>query len=127
MGTGKILIVEDEDNNAAYLEIVLGHHGYSVAGIVRTGEEALELAARDHIDLLLMDIRLAGKVNGITAAECIIRTTGIPVIFVSAYAAAEMITQALATGAHDFVVKPYKMNRILHSIATALNKGPEPC
>ena len=126
MGKGNILVVEDEGVNAAYLEIVLGHHGYSVAGIVRTGEEALELAMRNHVDLLLMDIRLAGEVNGITAAERIIRTSGIPVIFVSAYATAEMIAQAMATGAHDFVVKPYKMNRILHAIAKALKKGTEP-
>ncbi len=68
-GAARILIVEDEDEIAQLIKIILVNHGLVVSDMVATGEEAVATALGTHPDLVLMDIKLRGKMDGIAAAE----------------------------------------------------------
>ena len=81
----RILIVEDEIVLAMALEKMLNAIGYEVIGIVTTGEEAIERSGREWPDLVAMDIRLAGKMDGIDAAARIEEISGAGIIFMTGY------------------------------------------
>ncbi|HPS23871.1 MAG TPA: response regulator [Methanoregulaceae archaeon] len=110
-----ILVVEDEVIVAHDIRDTLISFGYTVAGTVRTGEAALESVAKTRPDLVLMDIHLAGKTDGIDAATQIHAQYGIPVIFLTAYADNALIERAKAAQPYGFIVKPYE-ERGLHSV-----------
>lgn len=82
----RILIVEDEQIIAADLEIKLTRMGYQVVGSAVSGQEAIGLAERHRPDVILMDIQLEGRMNGMEAAETIRAGTRIPIIFITAFA-----------------------------------------
>lgn len=108
MNGHQILIVEDVAMIAEFMELVLYRHGYQVTGIATSGEEAIDIARTSQPDLVLMDIKLQGYVDGIEAARKIRSTCNVPVIFVSAYTEPEMINKALATGASGYIIKPFR-------------------
>jgi CheY-like chemotaxis protein len=81
-----ILIVEDEQIVAADLEVKLERMGHQVVGKAASGEEAIKLAEELRPELVFMDIRLQGAMDGTTAAQRVRELTGAPVIFVTAYA-----------------------------------------
>lgn len=110
-----ILIVEDERIVAEDLREVLLHLGYTVPAMVVSGEDAIEKAGIHHPDLVLMDIYLAGKINGIEAARRIRSEFGTPVIYITAYANQEIMAQAKITEPYGYILKPYD-ERELHSI-----------
>ncbi len=85
MGNRKILIVEDEMITALDLRNQLGQAGYSVSGLANSGEDALRMSEEFKPDLILMDVRLAGAMNGIETSRRIQETTSIPVIYLTAY------------------------------------------
>ena len=82
----KILVVDDEAIITMQLAERLTAMGYSVAGMAASGEDAIEKARRLSPDLVLMDIVMPGKLNGIEAAKTITGEMGIPVVFVTSYA-----------------------------------------
>ena len=82
----RVLVVEDEAIVAHDLRLRLQELGYSIAASVPSGEEAVQQAAALHPDLVLMDIQLAGDLDGVAAAEQIRTQYDIPVIFLTAYA-----------------------------------------
>ncbi|HBY79120.1 MAG TPA: diguanylate cyclase, partial [Cyanobacteria bacterium UBA11148] len=82
----KILVVEDESIVAWYLQEALKHLGHQVVGSAISGEEALECAAETQPNLVLMDIRLKGKMDGIAAAEQIYSRFDIPIVYLTAHA-----------------------------------------
>jgi CheY-like chemotaxis protein len=120
MGGGNILIVEDEGITGEYLMLLLASRGYSVAGVVSSGEDAVAMAMTTRPDLVLMDIKIKGEIDGIMAAEKIMQTTGIPIIFVSAYATDKMIDRAMETNPCDYIVKPFTSRRLLGAVEKAL-------
>ena len=73
----RILIVEDERMIATIIKEVLTKKGYCITDIVATGEEAVEISLETRPDLILMDIKLKGKMDGITAYEQINKTVDI--------------------------------------------------
>ena len=84
--TGKtILIVEDEGIIATRLHDILTRSGYVVPPPVTSGEEAMAAVAKAPPDLVLMDIELAGVINGITAAEHLRADFDLPIIYLTAY------------------------------------------
>ncbi|MCP4631777.1 MAG: response regulator, partial [candidate division Zixibacteria bacterium] len=91
MEKAKILIVEDEAIIAMEMENQLQELGYEVTSIVDTGEKAIQKAEEDRPNLILMDIRIKGEMDGIDAAEVIRNRFGIPVIFSTAYLDEERI------------------------------------
>lgn len=118
----RILIVEDERIIARALQRKLIRFGYEVVDIVGTGEEAIEIATREHPDLILMDIRLKGPIDGTVAAKQISSTQHIPIVFLTAYADDETLEAARASEPFGYVLKPYDERELRVVIEMALYK-----
>jgi len=110
-----IFIVEDEAIVANDLKETLRGLGYDVPGIAKSGELALEKVKDLHPDLVLMDIHLAGKMDGVETAGTIHTLYDIPVIYLTAYADKALLERAKITEPYGYVIKPYD-ERELHSI-----------
>jgi len=117
-----ILIVEDEGIVAMDLEGCLTDMGYVVAATVATGEEAILHASEDRPDLVLMDIMLKGKVDGIEAAQEIRARFNIPVVFLTAYPQDYSLDRIKATEPFGYLTKPVGMQELRGTIETALYK-----
>ena len=118
-----ILIVEDEAIVAEDLAGKIQQLGYAVAGITDTGEEAVELASHQQRPaLVLMDIRLAGAMDGITTAQQIIRECHLPVLFLTAHSDPETVALARQTGALGYILKPFDERDLRIQIEMALYK-----
>lgn len=117
-----IMIVEDEAIVAIALKVSLEEMGYSVSGIVATGEKAVEKAGMDRPDVVLMDICLRERMDGIEAAELIASRYGCPVIFLSAYADYELLERAKKAGPFGYLVKPFDNHELNATIEMALHK-----
>jgi PAS domain S-box-containing protein len=120
MEKARIQIVEDEAIIAMELESQLQSLGYEVTSIVDTGEKAIEKAETDKPDLILMDIRIKGEMDGIDAAEIIRNRFGIPVIFSTAYLDEERIERAKITMPFGYVLKPIQERDLRVTIEMAL-------
>jgi len=118
----KILIVEDDQITAADLRLVLEKKGYKVVGIVPTGEEALTMVESESPDLVFMDIRLKGEMDGIETAKVIESQFQIPVIFLTAYADKKVLERAKATHPLAYLTKPFQHDLILFTIEYHLMK-----
>ncbi len=81
----EILLVEDEVITAMFMMDLLTKAGFNVSNHVTTGENAIIFAEKTNPDIILMDIRLAGEMDGIEAAEKIQTVNNIPVIFITGY------------------------------------------
>ncbi|MFA4825544.1 MAG: PAS domain S-box protein [Methanoregula sp.] len=117
-----ILIVEDETIVANDIKETLISLGYSVAGMVKSGETALEKLADTRPDLVLMDIHLAGAMDGIEAAGQIHSLYDIPVIYLTAYADKTLLDRAKITEPYGYVIKPYDERGLHSSIEMAIYK-----
>ena len=89
------------------LEERLTEMGYSVSGMAASGEEAVEKARLARPDIVLMDIVMPGKLNGIEAAKIITEELDIPVVFVTAYADDSVVTSAKSVRPCGYIVKPF--------------------
>ena len=102
----RILVVEDEAVTAMELRSRLNRLGFQVGAPARTGEEALDRVRDEAPDLVLMDIRLPGKLDGVTTAHAL-RTFGdIPVIFLTGYSDSRTVRMAEAELPFGFLLKP---------------------
>ncbi len=108
----KILIVEDEVFIAKCMEIELKLAGYEICDSVRTGEEAIVAADRDKPDIALMDINLAGEMDGIQAAREIQKALGISIFFVTGYSDAETMERANQVGHIGYLQKPLRVSDV---------------
>lgn len=113
----KILIVEDEPLFSNYLKNLLLQENYEVVGIVERGLDAISFARMCQPDLILMDVMLKGSMSGSEAAvEIHQRDKSIKIIFLTAYAEAEMIEYAVNAEVMAYLLKPYRDNEILATI-----------
>lgn len=115
-----ILVVDDEAIITMQLEERLSTLGYAVVGMAASGEDAVRKAQQLHPDLVLMDIVMPGKMNGIEAAEKIITDLHIPVIFVTSYADDLIITKAKQVQPYGYIVKPFNELEIKAAIEIAI-------
>ncbi len=122
MAGEKILVVEDERVVARDIEKRLKKLGYVVAASVATGEAALEKVAAYRPDLVLMDIRLKGQMDGIEAAEQIRVVFGTPVIYLTAYADEATLERAKVTEPFGYIVKPFDERDLQVAIEIALRR-----
>ena len=120
----RILIAEDNDLVSLTLEEQLKGLGYDVAGIARSGTEAVSLAARLRPDLIIMDIRMP-EMEGTEAAARIRDHAPVPIIMLTAYADNETIKKAEAAGALGYLVKPINENELTPAIRIALARFKE--
>ncbi len=119
----QVLIVEDERIVAGDLRSRLRRMGYRVAAIVSTGDDAIRAADEHHPDLVLMDIRLEGTMDGIQAADTIRRNHNIPIIYLSAYADQSTVERAKVTEPFGYLLKPFEDSELRTTIEMALYKG----
>lgn len=110
-----IFIVEDEAIVANDIKETLKSLGYTVPGIAKSGELALEKVKEANPDLVLMDIHLAGQLDGVETAGKIHVLYDIPVIYLTAYADKALLDRAKITEPYGYIIKPYD-ERELHSV-----------
>ncbi len=112
----KFLLVEDEVINAMLIEEQLKIIGHVVSNHVTTGENAIISAKRNRPDIILMDIRLAGEIDGIEAATLI--NTGIPLIFTTCYDDQTIRERAEKLNPLGYLVKPLNIDELKTIIDT---------
>ncbi|MCX6683567.1 MAG: PAS domain S-box protein [Methanoregula sp.] len=117
-----ILIVEDERIVAEDLKETLKNFGYHVVAIAVSGEIAIERVNELHPELILMDIHLAGMMNGIEAAEMILKRHDLPLIFLTAFADKALVSRAKLAGPFGYILKPYDEQELRISIEIAIYK-----
>ncbi len=122
MAKQKILIVEDERIVAEELKMQVEGLGFTVCGIVSSGEAAIRHMGRQAPDLVLMDIYLEGEMDGIQAAGHIRRQFGVPVIYVTAYTDDALIDRLKPTEPHGYITKPVGERDLKIAIQMALHK-----
>jgi CheY-like chemotaxis protein len=116
----KIMVVEDEAVIALRLQQMLIKMGYDVPDVVYSGEEALEKAMSLRPDLILMDIRIPDKLDGIAAAKIIKAKLGIPVVFLTAFSEDKIIKRAREAEPYGYILKPFQDGEIKAAIEIAL-------
>ncbi|MGA7628374.1 PAS domain S-box protein [Methanoregula sp.] len=122
MTAARILIVEDERIVAEDLRLTLIQLGYDIAGSTGTGEDAVRLARETNPDLVLMDIFLAGEMNGLTATEEIRKFSKVPVVYLTAFADAAIMEKAKVTQPYGYILKPYQERELNTIIEISLYK-----
>ncbi|HSA87421.1 MAG TPA: response regulator, partial [Nitrospira sp.] len=120
MAKASILIVEDEAIVAADLADKLERAGYAIAGTVSRGEQAVRMVRQNRPDLILMDIRLAGPLDGIEVAESLKTSTDVPVVFLSAHSDDQTIGRAGLTDPFGYILKPFEERDLKTQIEIAL-------
>ncbi len=118
----KILVVEDESIIAEDIRRSLQNLGYSVSAVVSSGEKAIKVVEENSPDLVLMDIMLQGKMDGIEAAEQIRSHFNIPVVYLTAYSDEKILERAKITEPFGYIIKPFKERELYINIEVALYK-----
>ncbi len=118
----KILVVEDEKIIACDIQYCLEKSGYIVPAIVAYGQQAIEKAEELQPDLVLMDVMLKGNMNGIEAADQIIKLLNIPVIYLTAYSDEGTLKKAKLTQPFGYILKPFDENQLITTIEIVLSK-----
>ncbi|WP_319759489.1 response regulator [Maridesulfovibrio sp.] len=122
MSGKRILVVDDEKIVNLDIQAVLRRLGYEVAGGAVTGSEAIDKAITSRPDLVLMDIKLQGEMDGIEAANTIIKVYDSPVVFLTAFSDEKTLTRAKLSGPFGYLLKPFEERELRSSIEIALYK-----
>ena len=118
----KILIVDDEWLTRLEIEEMLTNLGYDVAGQAETGAEAVAMARELNPDLVLMDMKMPGEMNGIDAAKEIKAELKIPIVFISGYGDPEYIEAAKEIAPFGYVMKPFDEREVHAFVEIALSR-----
>lgn len=118
----RILIVEDEQVVAWHIREALEKLGYEVVASVASGTRAIEQAETERPDLVLMDIRLKGKIDGVTAAEQIYTRFDIPIIYLTAHTDENTLQRATRTAPFGYLVKPLRAQELKTTIEVTLHR-----
>ena len=118
----KILLVEDEEKLARFVELELCHEGYSVTKAF-TGRTGYDLAASGDFDLILLDIMLP-ELNGMEVLRRLRRVSTVPVIMLTARDEVMDKVAGLDQGAEDYITKPFAIEELLARIRVTLRKRP---
>ena len=116
----KILIVEDEEKIARFIELELIHEGYEIIK-TNNGRTGLEIAEKGEVDLIILDIMLP-ELNGLEVLRRLRKISDIPVIMLTARDAVMDKVSGLDAGADDYITKPFAIEELLARIRTALKK-----
>jgi two-component system cell cycle sensor histidine kinase/response regulator CckA len=122
MGMVQILIVEDDNITAMELEERLHGLGYDVCAVSASGQDAIDQASRLLPDLVLMDIRLRGAMDGVEAAANIRAQLDIPVIYLTAYADQPSLQRAKVTEPYGYILKPFEQRELNTAVEIAIYK-----
>ncbi|MGG7144283.1 response regulator transcription factor [Clostridium nigeriense] len=116
----KILIVEDEEKIARFLELELIHEGYEIVK-ANNGRTGLEIAEKGEVDLVILDVMLP-EINGLEVLRRLRKVSDIPIIMLTARDAVMDKVSGLDAGADDYITKPFAIEELLARIRTALKK-----
>jgi len=122
MSTPCIIVVEDEAIIARDIQSTLIRLGYLVPPPVASCAEALEAVHRHRPDLVLMDIRIQGGVDGIETGARIRDAYGTPLVYLSSYSDATTMATAKAGGALGYLLKPFREHDLKAAVGLALQK-----
>jgi signal transduction histidine kinase len=118
--TGSVLVVDDDPDVLEATSMMLGEFGYNVVSS-SSAAEAIQAIQSDHIDVVVTDIVMP-EVSGINLLEKVHAIDAkIPVILMTAYADMEKVINALKMGAFDFIIKPFSLELLYHSVEKAVN------
>jgi len=123
MNNPSIMIIEDEVLVAEDLKAHIIEMGYTVSATINRGEDALKVLEGSRPDLILLDIVLAGEIDGIDVATIIKEQFHIPVIYLTAYTDKEKIERAQVTEPYGYLVKPFDERELSTTIGMALYKA----
>lgn len=118
----RILIVEDEAVTSVMLEKTLKELGYEVVGSAFDGQEAIALARDKQPDIVLMDIRIQGDMDGIETAKRIYQQYNIPIIYLTAHSDDDTIRRAVESGPFGYLIKPFKERELYSNIEMVAHK-----
>ena len=118
----KIMIVDDDVTIQLELEEYLTHMDYTVVGIADTGAGAVEMASEMKPDLILMDVNLAGEMDGISATQEIKEEMDVEVVFITGFDESEFIERTKLLEPFDYVMKPFDEQEIKRVIGIVLHK-----
>jgi two-component system, NtrC family, response regulator PilR len=119
---GQILVVDDEQSMREFLAICLKRSGHTVT-VATSAEQALEHVAKKSFDIVVSDLRMPGKLDGIGLLDAIKGSaTDCEVILMTAFASAETALAAMKRGAYDYLTKPFQVDEINAVIGRALEK-----
>lgn len=119
----KIIIAEDEKIVAKDIENKLKKSGYEVLGVVSTGKDLLDKVSESVPDLVLMDVKLDGDMDGIETATKLKKGFGVPVVYLTAYADKITLSRINETEPGGYVLKPFKLADLRKSIEEAVGLG----
>jgi PAS domain S-box-containing protein len=122
MPNENILIAEDDGIIAVRLQSILVKLGYAVTAMVASGEDAIRQAAEVQPELVLMDVELAGEMDGIEAGGQIRAQLGIPVVYLTAYLDDTLLQRAKMTEPYGYLVKPVQDRELRATIEVAIYK-----
>ncbi|OLN31960.1 Two-component system regulator llrE [Desulfosporosinus metallidurans] len=118
--SSKILIIEDEEKIARFVELELGYEGYTTKKAF-DGRTGLELAETGEFDLVLLDVMLP-QLSGMEVLRRLRRTSSVPIIMLTARDSVMDKVSGLDSGASDYITKPFAIEELLARIRTALRK-----
>ena len=118
--SSKILIIEDEEKIARFVELELGYEGYTTTKAF-DGRTGLELAETGEFDLVLLDVMLP-QLSGMEVLRRLRRTSSVPIIMLTARDSVMDKVSGLDSGASDYITKPFAIEELLARIRTALRK-----
>lgn len=121
----QILVVEDDMIVGSHISMVLAEAGYGVLGLIPTGEAALEQIRILPPDLVLMDVQLKGKLDGVDTAGKIYENFNIPVIFLTANSDTATFARAKATFPYAFINKPFRPSALLQAVELVVQRIQE--
>ncbi len=119
---GRIVVVEDDDLIAHLIGLMLKRREYTVTGWASTGEEALARVVESAPDLVLMDIHLNGRMDGIDAATYVRTMLHVPVIFITASGDEATLARAQKAHAYGYITKPFNEREMFTTIEFALRE-----
>ena len=118
----RALIIEDEILIAEELRERLARLGFSVIGAVDSADEGVAIATRERPDLVLMDIRLKGKKDGIEAACEIRQQVDLPIVYLTAYSDRLTVERVKRTEHDGFILKPFHRHELQSTIEIAMKR-----
>jgi CheY-like chemotaxis protein len=124
MAVARILIVEDERLIAVDLQRRLTRLGYAVVALAASGAEAIQKALALCPDVVLMDIRLQGDMDGVEAAQQIHASAAIPVVFMTAYVDEDTQQRVRATSSWGCLYKPFTVHQVQSALEHVLSAHP---
>jgi len=118
----RALIVEDETLIAEELKERLSRLGFSVIAAVDTADEGIAIATRERPDLVLMDIRLKGKKDGVQAAKEIRAQVDVPIVYLTAHSDRLTVERVKVTEYDGFILKPFQRHELQMTIEVAMQR-----